>query len=53
MEEMTTALIMRRTAQYPPEALVHVGLITREECHALWKAEHMNWKQYWHTVAYS
>lgn len=53
MEEMTTALIIRRTAQYPPEALVHVGLIIREECHALWEVEHMNWKQYWHTVAYS
>lgn len=53
MKEMTTVLIIRRTAQYPPELLVHVGLITREECHALWKAERKNWKQYWHAVAYS
>lgn len=53
MKEMTTALIIRRTAQYPPEALAHVGLINSDECHAMWNVERTDPKKYWHVVAYS
>lgn len=47
--------IGRRLADYPPELLHHLGLITLEECHRLLRLEcHVDtWHRYRRVVAYS
>lgn len=48
---VSTALIMRRTANYPPEMLNHLGLITMDECRELRSKERDGWTRYY-TVLY-
>lgn len=48
---MTEREIMRRTRNYPPEILHHLGLITQEEVWTIWKFETYP-QHYWKVVTY-
>lgn len=48
---MTEREIMRRTRNYPPEMLCHLGLMTREEVQNCWKFEQYP-QHYWKVVTY-